>query len=152
MKERLGNERGTGLRRTTLALIWLTALLVPVFSGCIYVEAEPNRQPYLTYVDAYAGWDSYYGQCYWEFYAWVQDWDGCYDVRTVSVDVVDLAYGDIVATFNLASDGCIDSTTQQFSDTIYEQYAGWADCNYPDYYGYDFYAYDSYGAYDYAGI
>ncbi len=122
-------------------------------SGCIYVEApDPNTPPSLTYIDAYAGWDSYYQQCFWEFYAWAEDWDGCHDVRSVSVDVIDLTYGDVVETFYLASDGCVDTYTQQFSDTIYYQYAGWADCNYPEFYGFDFYATDSEGEWDYAAM
>ncbi len=153
MKNDTGHEGWSGSRTVTSGLAALVAVILTAFSGCIYVEApEPNRAPYLTYIDAYAGWDSYYDQCFWEFYAWAEDWDGCYDVRSVSVDVIDLYYGDIVETFNLASDGCVDSYTQQFSDTIYWQYAGWADCNTPEYYGFDFYAYDSFGDYDYAGM
>ena len=112
----------------------------------VTVEPEPvaNAWPYFLDATVEAGFDEVYDQCFWNFFAWVDDPDGVEDIDTVYVDVVDLEDPDIITErFYLADDG-----EGQWSDTIYADYAGAADCNRPDAYVFDFWVFDSAGNHD----
>jgi len=138
--------------RSRLPFVWLLAL----FSGCIVVEDSSfpdtsptptmNRPPFIQDVQVLAGYDDRYAECYWDFYAWVEDPDGLEDVASVSVSIIDDygdGYGVVVGIYELVADA-----GGQWSNTVYQTYAPDANCSYAGHYAYEFAASDWSSAYD----
>ncbi len=110
----------------------------------VTVAPEPveDAAPYFVQASVEAGFDDAYEQCFWDLATWVDDPDGPADIDAVYLDVIDLEAPDVILErFYLADDGA-----GHWSDTIYADYAGAADCTTPDAYDYHFWVFDRAGA------
>jgi len=131
------------------ARLWtgMTAILL-ASTGCIIVDnggggggGYYNEAPYITdaYVECF--WDPGYADYGWDFVSVVDDLDGAGDVRDVWVEVWDSS--GYLEQWDLVYDGY-----EQWSNTIYEYYSAYLNCDYYPYYQFDFFAIDSYGDQD----
>ena len=135
----------TYVQNLTAALVGIGAVVANL-TGCIVVDnggyQQPfNSSPYIQDVDVFCSWDSYYADYRWDFYAFVDDSDGYEDVRNTWVEVFDGS--GYLERWDLAYD-----RGGQWSNTVYEYYSDYLNCDYYDLYEFDFRANDAYGAED----